>query len=178
MATDSSVLAWRIPGTGEPGGLLSMGSHRVGHDWRDLAVAGPYWSISRTPSPFILYFSSASYNKRDCLLIGVRVWQQNPILSWGIIKWNFSTCSSITGERKTQQQQQNVCLFFFFLFKRFLHMRNMEAQNWLQVWVNQKLGESKKNFKRPLNVMSLMICRDNYSDCVMNRGTQDFKKID
>ena len=33
------VLAWRIPGTGEPGGLLSMGSHRVGHDWSDLAAA-------------------------------------------------------------------------------------------------------------------------------------------
>ena len=32
MATHSSVLAWRIPGTGEPDGLLSMGSHRVGHD--------------------------------------------------------------------------------------------------------------------------------------------------
>ena len=32
MATHSNVLAWRIPGTGEPGGLLSMGSHRVGHD--------------------------------------------------------------------------------------------------------------------------------------------------
>jgi len=32
MATHFSVLAWRIPGTGEPGGLLSMGSHRVGHD--------------------------------------------------------------------------------------------------------------------------------------------------
>ena len=39
MATHSSVLAWRIPGTGEPGGLLSMGSHRVGHNWRDLAAA-------------------------------------------------------------------------------------------------------------------------------------------
>ena len=39
MATHSTVLAWRIPGTGEPGGLLSMGSHRVGHDWSDLAVA-------------------------------------------------------------------------------------------------------------------------------------------
>ena len=37
MATHSSVLALRIPGTGEPGGLLSMGSHRVGHDWSDLA---------------------------------------------------------------------------------------------------------------------------------------------
>ena len=39
MATHSSVLAWRIPDTGEPGGLLSMGSHRVGHDWSDLAEA-------------------------------------------------------------------------------------------------------------------------------------------
>ena len=39
MATHSSVLAWRIPGMGEPGGLPSMGSHRVRHDWNDLAVA-------------------------------------------------------------------------------------------------------------------------------------------
>ena len=39
MATHSSVLAQRIPGMGEPGGLLSMGSHRVGHDWSDLAAA-------------------------------------------------------------------------------------------------------------------------------------------
>ena len=39
MATHSSVLAWRIPGTGQPGGLPSMGSNRVGHDWSDLAAA-------------------------------------------------------------------------------------------------------------------------------------------
>ena len=39
MATHSSVLAWRIPGSGEPVGLPSMGSHRVGHDWSDLAAA-------------------------------------------------------------------------------------------------------------------------------------------
>ena len=38
MATHSSVLAWRIPRTGEPGGLPSMGSHRVGHDLSDLAA--------------------------------------------------------------------------------------------------------------------------------------------
>ena len=42
MATHSSVVAWRIPGTGEPGGLLSMGSHRVGHDSSDLAAAAAY----------------------------------------------------------------------------------------------------------------------------------------
>ena len=39
MATHSSVLAWRIPGMGEPGGLPSMGSHSIRHDWSDLAVA-------------------------------------------------------------------------------------------------------------------------------------------
>ena len=39
MVTHSSILAWGIPGTEEPGGLPSMGSHRVGHGWRDLAAA-------------------------------------------------------------------------------------------------------------------------------------------
>ena len=39
MATHSSILAWRIPGTGEHGGLPSLGSHRVGHDLSDLAAA-------------------------------------------------------------------------------------------------------------------------------------------
>ena len=39
IATHFSVLVWRIPGMGEPGGLPSMGSHRVGHNWNDLAAA-------------------------------------------------------------------------------------------------------------------------------------------
>ena len=39
MATHSSVLAWRIPGTGEPSGLPFLGSHGVGHNWSDLAAA-------------------------------------------------------------------------------------------------------------------------------------------
>ena len=52
MATHPSVLAWRIPGTGEPGGLPSVGSHRVGHDWSDLAAAAAAvhwwtWPLSR-----------------------------------------------------------------------------------------------------------------------------------
>ena len=42
MATHSSVLAWRIPGMGEPGGLPSMWSHRVGHDWSNLAIAAAW----------------------------------------------------------------------------------------------------------------------------------------
>ena len=51
MATHSSGLAWRIPGTAEPGGLPSMGSHRVGHNWSDLAAAAAagthlrFWTV-------------------------------------------------------------------------------------------------------------------------------------
>ena len=47
MAAHSGVLAWRIPGTRAPGGLPSMGSHRVGHDWSDLAAAAAYFSKTR-----------------------------------------------------------------------------------------------------------------------------------
>ena len=57
MATHSSILAWRIPGMGEPGGLPSMGSHRVGHDWSDLAAAAAAelvlsatWGLDRSPT--------------------------------------------------------------------------------------------------------------------------------
>jgi len=58
MATHSSVLAWRIPGTREPGGLPSMGSHRVGHNWSDLAAAAYRYtnikvkkvSVSKSPT--------------------------------------------------------------------------------------------------------------------------------
>ena len=51
MATHSSVLAWRIPGTAEPGGLPSIGSHRVGHDLSDLAAAAAQYY---GPSPTVI----------------------------------------------------------------------------------------------------------------------------
>ena len=53
MATHSSVLAWRIPGTGEPCRLLSMGSHRVGHDWSDLAAAAAAVEFTWTGAPML-----------------------------------------------------------------------------------------------------------------------------
>ena len=57
MAPHSSILAWRIPGTEEPGGLPSMGSHRVGHDWRDLAVSSPaaHKMNTYTPGHSVIY---------------------------------------------------------------------------------------------------------------------------
>ena len=56
MATHSSVFAWRIPRTGEPGGLPSMGSHRVGHDWSDLAAENNTESIQQMELCMQIYF--------------------------------------------------------------------------------------------------------------------------
>ena len=65
MATHFSVLAWRIPGMGEPGGLPSMGSHKVGHDWSYLAAAA--WLYLR-----VLTFIAISLIKRH-LLVCIKV---------------------------------------------------------------------------------------------------------
>ena len=56
MATHSSVLAWRIPGMEEPGGLPSLGSHRVGHYWSDLAAAAAAAALG---SFYLTFFSSS-----------------------------------------------------------------------------------------------------------------------
>ena len=58
MATHSSILAWRIPGTGEPGGLPSLGSHGVRHDWSDLAAAAQSLTFAKSP----IWLSSQIYN--------------------------------------------------------------------------------------------------------------------
>ena len=91
MATHSSVLAWRIPGTGEPGGLPSMGSHRVQHDWSDLAAAAAaaagYHLTGFITSPYlqtrfwkkawhdpIQRFSNTAHGLQEGLWPGVLTW--------------------------------------------------------------------------------------------------------
>ena len=71
MATHSGVLAWRIPGTGEPGGLLSTGLHRVGHYWSDLAAAAAsIWKRQCHPTPVLL--PGKSHGRRS--LVGCSSW--------------------------------------------------------------------------------------------------------
>ena len=60
MATHSSVLAWRIPGTGEPGGLPSLWLHRVGHDWSDLAAAAAI-DIFKIKSTVCFFFNCLTF---------------------------------------------------------------------------------------------------------------------
>ena len=84
MATHSSVLAWRIPGTGEPGGLPSMGSHWVGHDWSDLAAAAAVllqWTFYTLLLVMCMHFCGACIQNWHCEVMlclcssPVRYWQ-------------------------------------------------------------------------------------------------------
>ena len=65
MAAHSSVLAWRIPGMGEPGGLPSMGSHRVGHDLNDLAAAAASSKGRRAWQPTPVFSPGESQGQRN-----------------------------------------------------------------------------------------------------------------
>ena len=60
MATQSNILAWRIPGTAEPGGLPSMGSHRVGHDRSDVAAAA---AVTEFASSSCFFPKVSNFNK-------------------------------------------------------------------------------------------------------------------
>ena len=70
-AAHSSVLAWRIPGTGEPGGLPSTGSHRVGHDWSDFAAA---WDLRASQVALVVknLLTSAGGTRKMCSVPGWR----------------------------------------------------------------------------------------------------------
>ena len=61
MTTHSSVLTWRIPGTGEPGGLPSLGSHRVGHHCNDLAAA-----VAAATNDYSNVFSNTNLRLTQC----------------------------------------------------------------------------------------------------------------
>ena len=103
MATHSNVLAWRIPGTGEPGGLPSMGSHRVGYDWSYLAAAEAQhiWNLSShfpalEPDHNLIYLGPWSSGKRCTLAAALKGLYVNvyPLSSRDkvLFHWHYSPC--------------------------------------------------------------------------------------
>ena len=87
MATHSSVLAWGIPGTGEPGGLPSMGSHRVGRDWSDLGAAGLYYDLLCTMFHFLYFIFSVPISFSSCSPISPS------LLFFDVLSQAFIKCS-------------------------------------------------------------------------------------
>ena len=86
MATHSSVLAWRIPRMGDPGGLPSLGSHRVRHDWRDLAAAAAVYISSVQFSHSVVSDSlrphGLQHSRLPCPSPAPRVCSNSCPLSW------------------------------------------------------------------------------------------------
>ena len=99
MATHFSVLAWKIPGMGEPGGLPSVGSHRVRHNWSDLAgaAAAVNSGLPRIQTQFLKkkpYFPSLGKCKK--LIRGFIICKQQPWFLTNLLslkQWSFHTCS-------------------------------------------------------------------------------------
>ena len=88
MATHSSVLAWRIPGMGEPGGLPSMGSHRVGHDWSNLAAAADGEKVETVTEFIFIGFQNhcrwwlQSWRSKKHLLLGRKDTSKKTLAPW------------------------------------------------------------------------------------------------
>ena len=131
MATHSSVLAWRITGTGEPGGLPSMGSHRVGHNWSDLGGGGGLLSVehyiqdsdstrgARTEVETLIYWNLDRTTQRAVHL--------------KISLWNHNTTSAFwkdSGSSKELVSHRLVCV--------------PPRTYWIERWArNPKTGKSK-----------------------------------
>ena len=89
MATHSSVLPWRIPGTREPGGLQSMGSHRVGHDWSNLAAAGKNSKNYLEKASNFTWKPWVTSSSLHCMKLGVLVYK-----TWALVNSKGGSLSS------------------------------------------------------------------------------------
>ena len=135
MATHSSVLAWRIPGTGKPGRLQSMGSRRVRHDW-----ATSFWLsllffsqlFVRPPQTAILLFCiSFSHLCFISLLFWRRHWRPTPVLLPGESHgWMSLACHGPWGCREsdtTEVAKHTLCNYkitiYFYFFIDILYLR-------------------------------------------------------
>ena len=144
MATHSSVLTWRIPGTGEPGGLPSVGSQRVGHDWNDLAaaagfnstwaetfqmdklslgkvrgtrdqIANIHWITEKARVKKNIYFCFADYTKSfDCVDHESEGWEWKSWLKTQYSKTKIMATSPMTSWQTDREKVETVADFIFF----------------------------------------------------------------
>ena len=143
MATHSSVLAWRIPGTGESGGLPSMGSHRVGHDWSDLATAAAAAAEHVKVKVKVNQSCQTLCDPMNCIVHGIL---QARILEW--VAFPFSRGCSQPRDRTqvssaaggffiswATREQFNHCLDFdCHLMARMLHYTEANNQGAKEPW--------------------------------------------
>ena len=114
MATHSSALAWRIPGMGKPGGLSSMGSHRVRHDWIDLAAVADNILKSRD-----ITLPAEVHLVKGFPRSHVRMWELDYKESWMPKNWCFYECESWTIKKA---ECQRIDAFELWCWRRLLRV--------------------------------------------------------
>ena len=161
MATHSSVLAWRIPGTVEPGGLPSMGSQKVGRDWSDLAAAaaayitsgyhiGPFrYRIFPSLQKILLETAALECISQVPSICTNLCNTALPLAYWKKKKWATSFCSPSLKFISTSifmwlslypfsssfcSSQENS---FFFLFNVFSSQENSYLQDWYLISIKK-----------------------------------------
>ena len=165
MAAHSSVLAWRVPGTEEPGGLPSMGSHRVGHDWSDLAAATYFFCFILNCYPPCLSSSNqlggsdvfpkstkllpaSEFICLSCYLSGHHQATPNHFLTWLFLTTQISTQRSSLYQQLAWPSIFNIILqFSFFILFYFLHISLITIYLSVQVYITYSL-----------NILSVLKC--------------------
>ena len=141
MATHSGVLAWRIPGTEEPGRLPSLGSHRVGHDWSNLAAVAAASGMSGKESSC----QCRRHKRREFdLWVGKisqrRKWQCTSVLLPG----EFHVQRSLAGYRPWDHKELDTTE------QLSTHTRERQEMTWLSLWEVSSLGMKKGGTKRSI----------------------------
>ena len=108
METQSSVLAWRIPGTGEPGGLLPMGSYRVGHDWSNLAAAAALLINNNGSLSLSVHLTSLSITSYWSIYVGENGKNEIHFKDWVI--FHLCVCVCVTSFLSIHLLMDTSCL--------------------------------------------------------------------
>ena len=149
MATHSSILVWRIPGTEEPSGLPSMGSHRVCHDWSDLAAAAA-WLINKWCHDSYRWTVKGLSHTYTCIhfppnsppiQVAISPWADHvllvPLLS--CYKRIFGTVSKSRGKRHESSNSGGPVHSGFSCVQLFLTLRTAACQASLSITNSQSL---------------------------------------
>ena len=126
VATHSSTLAWKIPWMEEPGGLQSMGSWRVGHDWATSLSLFTFTHWRRKWQPTPVFLPGESQGRRS--LVGCRLWGRKEL---------------DTTEVTLQQQQHSLCSLMYFVFSI---LPQWPVKQMLSHNVSNPLGKLQKPF--------------------------------
>ena len=156
MATHSSVLAWRISGTGEPGGLPSMGSHRVGHAWGDLAAAAVA-QVNMGEKELRVYYNwhTSDWVNKWMMLLFIVKGNTNGIER---LKRHFWEALDHFGTKHGPRVSKAVCVFWCYCLTmgHFSTLRNLTSVLTMdgicscQVFFKVNVSKHNRSFSRPI----------------------------